>query len=361
MDKQIDGIWKYLVVLLVFGLVSAACTPTDEEPPQIGLLLPELATTRYETQDRPAFEAKVRELCPLCQVTSLNADGDAAVQERQADQLIAAGIDVLVLDPVNSAEAASIVEKARNAGIPVISYDRLVADANVDYFVSFEGEMIGQLQAEGLAAAMGAIGAPDGIIVVVNGSADDNNAVSLSKGAHLVLDSSMLAIAEEFWVPGWVPDDARALFADVIQSLGPDGFQGVFVANDGMAGGVITAMKDAGIDPTTVPVTGQDAELAAIQRLLSGEQSMTVYKALGEEAGKAAELAVLLAQGDVPPPGFVVNKVNNGYKDVDGVLLTPVAVTIDNIAETVVADGFWSLSDICVGAYAAMCVEAGLQ
>ena len=361
MDKQIDGIWKYVVVLLVFGLVSAACTPTDEEPPQIGLLLPELATTRYETQDRPAFEAKVRELCPECQVTSLNADGDQAVQERQADQLIAAGIDVLVLDPVNSAEAAPIVEKARDEGIPVISYDRLVADANVDYFVSFDGELVGRLQAESLLAAMGAIGAPDGTIVVVNGSPDDNNAVLFNRGAHLVLDTSPLAIAEEFWVPGWVPDDARTLFAEVIQSLGPDGFQGVYVANDGMAGGVIAAMKEAGIDPATVPVTGQDAELAAIQRLLSGEQSMTVYKALAEEASKAAELAVILAQGDVPDPGFVVNKVNNDFKDVDGVLLTPVAVTIDNIADTVVADGFWSLGEICVGAYAAMCVEAGLQ
>jgi D-xylose transport system substrate-binding protein len=360
-NQHTRGAWKYVVVLLLLAMAAVACTPVDEEPAQIGLLLPELATARYETQDRPAFEAKVRELCPECQVTSLNAAGDAAVQERQADQLIAAGIDVLVLDPVNSAEAATIVTKARDEGIPVISYDRLVADANLDYFVSFDGQAVGRLQAEGLIGAMGAVGAPDGIIVMVNGSPDDNNAVEFNRGAHLVLDTSLLTIAEEFWVPGWGPDDARALFADVIEKLGPDGFQGVYVANDGMAGGVIAAMREAGIDPTAVPVTGQDAELAAIQRLLKGEQAMTVYKALAEEAGKAAELAVILSRGEAPEPGFVVNKVNNVFKDVDGVLLTPVAVTVDNIADTVVADGFWSIDEICVGEYDALCTAAGLK
>lgn len=360
-SKHTRGAWQYVVLLLLLGMVAAACTPVDEPPPQIGLLLPELATARYETQDRPAFEKKVRELCPECQITSLNADGDAAVQERQADQLIAAGIDVLVLDPVSSAGAAPIVVKAKDEGIPVISYDRLVADANLDYFVSFDGQAVGRLQAESLVAAMGSIGASDGVIVVVNGSPDDNNAVQFNQGARLVLDTSLLTIAEEFWVPGWVPDDARSLFAEVIERLGPDGFQGVYVANDGMAGGVIAAMKDAGIDPTTVPVTGQDAELAAIQRLLKGEQVMTVYKALAEEAGKAAELAVILAQGDAPEPGFVVNKVNNEFKDVDGVLLTPVAVTVDDIAETVIADGFWSIDEICIGEYDALCSAAGLK
>jgi D-xylose transport system substrate-binding protein len=348
-------------VLLLVGLVAAACSPEEPAPPQIGLLLPELATARYETQDRPAFEAKVQELCPECRVTSLNADGDQSTQMSQAEQLIAAGLDVLVLDPVNSAEAAPIVEMAADKAIPVISYDRLVADADIDYFVSFDGVVVGQLQAEALLTDMASIGAATGTIVMVNGSPDDNNAVLFNRGAHLILDTSTVGIVEEFWVPGWGPDDARRLFSEVIEELGPDGFDGVYVANDGMAGGVIAALEEAGIDPTTVPITGQDAELAAIQRLLDGTQSMTVYKALADEAAKAAELAVILARGDAPEPGFVVNKVNNNFKDVDGVLLTPVSVIVENIAETVVADGFWSIEEICAGEYQSLCAAAGLQ
>ncbi|MDJ0959804.1 MAG: substrate-binding domain-containing protein [Acidimicrobiia bacterium] len=361
MRKQGATRWRYVGLLLLFGLVAAACTPSDPAPPKIGLLLPELATARYETQDRPAFEARVAELCPECRVTSLNADNDPLTQMSQAEQLIAAGIDVLVLDPVNSAEAAPMVEMAKAEGIPVISYDRLVADANLDYFVSFDGVVVGQLQAEELLTQMASIGAATGNIVMVNGSPDDNNAVLFNRGAHLVLDTAPVGIVEEFWVPGWGPDDARKLFADVIDEIGPDGFDAVYVANDGMAGGIIAALEEAGIDPTTVPITGQDAELAAIQRLLDGTQSMTVYKALADEAAKAAELAVILARGEAPDPGFVVNKVNNDFKDVDGVLLTPVAVTIDTIAETVVADGFWSIEEICAGEYQSLCAAAGLQ
>ena len=254
-----------------------------------------------------------------------------------------------------------MVEMAKAEGIPVISYDRLVADANLDYFVSFDGVVVGQLQAEELLTQMASIGAATGNIVMVNGSPDDNNAVLFNRGAHLVLDTAPVGIVEEFWVPGWGPDDARKLFADVIDEIGPDGFDAVYVANDGMAGGIIAALEEAGIDPTTVPITGQDAELAAIQRLLDGTQSMTVYKALADEAAKAAELAVILARGEAPDPGFVVNKVNNDFKDVDGVLLTPVAVTIDTIAETVVADGFWSIEEICAGEYQSLCAAAGLQ
>ena len=361
MKKQGATRWRYVGVLLLLGLVAAACTPSDPAPPKIGLLLPELATARYETQDRPAFEARVAELCPECRVTSLNADNDPLTQMSQAEQLIASGIDVLVLDPVNSAEAAPMVEMAKEEGIPVISYDRLVADANLDYFVSFDGVVVGQLQAEELLTQMASIGAATGNIVMVNGSPDDNNAVLFNRGAHLVLDTAPIGIVEEFWVPGWGPDDARKLFADVIDEIGPDGFDAVYVANDGMAGGIIAALEEAGIDPTTVPITGQDAELAAIQRLLDGTQSMTVYKALADEAAKAAELAVILARGEAPEPGFVVNKVNNDFKDVDGVLLTPVAVTIDTIAETVVADGFWSIEEICAGEYQSLCAAAGLQ
>lgn len=361
MRRQRSTVRSSLVLLLLLGLVAGACTPTAEAPPHIGLMLPELTTARYETQDRPAFEEKVRELCPECRVTSVNAGGDQSNQAAQLDELIAAGIDVLVLDPVNSAEAGPLVDTARDNGIPTISYDRLVSGVDVSYFVSFDGVEVGRLQAEALLTELAAIGASTGSVVMVNGSPDDNNAVLFNEGAHLVLDNSTLTIVSEFWTPGWVPDEARRLFAEVIQELGPDGFDGVYVANDGMAGGVIAALREAGIDPATVPITGQDAELPAIQRLLDGSQSMTVYKNLADEAASAAELAVILARGDAPDPGFVVNKINNGFKDVDGVLLTPETVTVENIADTIIADGFWSVEQICTGDFEALCVQAGLR
>lgn len=356
MKQQVSRVLRYVALGLVIGLVAAACTPEEAEPPHIGLLLPELATARYETQDRPAFEAAVQELCPECRVTSVNADGDAAVQARQVDQLIAAGMTVMVLDPVNSAEAAPLVEKAQDEGIFVISYDRLVADADIDYFVSFDGVKVGQLQAEAL------LGAGGGEVILINGSPDDNNAVLFSEGAHLLLDTSSIAgIALEFDTPRWDYAISRTSMQEALETLGNDGFDAVLAANDGIAASVITVLEEAGLDPTQIPITGQDAELDAVRRLLTGEQFMTVYKPLSDLAAKAAELAVILGRGESTEPGFVVNTVNNGFEDVDGVLLDPIAVTVDNIADTIVADGFWPVADICAGEVAAACAEAGLQ
>jgi D-xylose transport system substrate-binding protein len=135
----------------------------------------------------------------------------------------------------------------------------------------------------------------------------------------------------------------------------------VHAANDGTGGGAIAAMKGNGIDPTTRPTTGQDAELAAIQRILIGEQFMTVYKAIKPEAEAAAELAVALARGEEPPADLVTDEVDNGLEQVPSVLLTPVAVTKDNIQDTIIKDGFWKASEICTGKYQAACEEAGVQ
>jgi D-xylose transport system substrate-binding protein len=146
-----------------------------------------------------------------------------------------------------------------------------------------------------------------------------------------------------------------------ITSLGNDGFVGVYAANDGTAGGAIAAMKSAGIDPSTRPTTGQDAELAAIQRILVDEQYMTVYKAIKPEAEAAAQLAVALVRGEDPPSGLVNGEVDNGMEQVPSVLLTPVAVTKDNIQDTVVKDGFWTADQICTGRYAQACQQAGIE
>jgi D-xylose transport system substrate-binding protein len=324
----------------------------------IALLLPESKTARYESQDRPNFEKKVKELCSDCDIIYSNADQDAAKQQQQAEAAITKGAKVLVLDPVDAASAGAIVNRAKQSSIPVVSYDRLITDADIDYYISFDNERVGKLQGDSLVKKLKDDG-KSGSIVMINGAPTDNNATLFKKGAHSVIDSSGFKVAKEYDTPDWSPDKAQQEMEQAITALGNDGFVGVYAANDGTAGGAIAAMKGNGIDPKKIPTTGQDAELAAIQRILIGEQYMTVYKAIKPEAEQAAELAVALAKGEEPPAAK--DKVNNGMKDVPSILLTPVAVTKDNINDTIVKDQFWSPDEICTGKYASACKEAGIQ
>jgi D-xylose transport system substrate-binding protein len=325
----------------------------------IALLLPENKTARYETQDKPLFEAKVKELCPDCEVLYSNANQDATQQQSQAEAALTNGADVLVLDPVDFASAGPMVQAANDAGVPVISYDRLITDANIDYYISFDNEKVGQLQGQALLDAMEANGKTGGTIVMINGAPTDNNAKEFKAGAHSVLDGKV-KIGAEFDTPDWSPDKAQTEMDQAITKLGKDGFQGVYAANDGTAGGAVAAMKGAGIDPTTIPTTGQDAEVAAIQRILVGQQTITIYKDYNQEAPLAAELAVAALRGETPE-GITLVNVNNGLKDVPSIILDPVAVTIDNINDTVIADGLWKVSDICTAAYADACKQAGIE
>jgi D-xylose transport system substrate-binding protein len=312
---------------------------------KIALLLPETKTARYETQDRPLFEAKVKELAPDAQLIYSNANQDSAAQQSQADAALTNGATVLVLDPVDSAAAASIVTKANAAKVPVISYDRLILNSKVDYYVSFDNEQVGKLQGQALLDKLTKDGNAGKTIVMINGAPTDNNAKLFKAGAHSVLDGKV-KIGAEFDTPDWSPDKAQTEMDQAITKLGKAGFVGVYCANDGTCGGAIAAMKGAGIDPKTRPSTGQDAELAGIQRILLGEQYMTIYKAIKQEANTAAELAVALGKGTGVPSGMTLSKVNNGQIDVPSVLLTPVAVTAANIKDTVVADGFWTTQQI---------------
>jgi D-xylose transport system substrate-binding protein len=356
------------LVPVALALALPACGGDDETPAAgtsdgggtIALLLPESKTTRYETQDRPNFERRLKELCAECRVFYQNADQDAAKQQRQVEAAITEGADVLVLDPVDSASAASLAQRAKDRGIPVISYDRLISGAPLDYYVSFDNEEVGRLQARSLLDALKAQGDEDGSIVMINGAPTDNNATLFKRGAHAVLDDSEVKIAREYDTPDWSPDAAQREMEQAIAALGRAGFDGVYAANDGTAGGAIAAMKAAGVDPSERPVTGQDAELAAIQRIIAGEQYMTVYKAIKQEAETAAELSVALLRDEQPDPGLVDRQVDNGQAEIPSVLLKPVAVTQDNVKDTVVADGFWSVDQICTQRYASACDKAGL-
>jgi D-xylose transport system substrate-binding protein len=328
---------------------------------KIALLLPETKTTRYEAKDRPSFEAKVKELCSDCEIIYSNADQDPAKQQTQVEAAITQGAKVIVLDPVDSASAATMVASAKQANIPVISYDRLITDApDLDYYISFDNEKVGQLQGEALTKKLEEDGA-EGDIVMINGSPTDNNATLFKKGAHSVIDGSPFKVAKEFDTPDWSPDKAQAFMDQQITALGKDGFVGVYAANDGTAGGAIAAMKGAGLDVTKIPTTGQDAELAAIQRILVGEQYMTVYKAIAPEAEAAATLAVALVRGEEPPSGLVNGETDNGALAVPSVLLEPISVTKENVKDTVVADEFVEVADLCEGEFAEACTEAGIE
>jgi D-xylose transport system substrate-binding protein len=362
-----------LSVATVLALGLAACGGDDDSSTSggggggdgggggktIALLLPETKTTRYEEKDRPLFEAKVKELCPDCKVFYQNASQDANKQQQQADAAITKGASVLVLDAVDVASVGPIVQHANQKNIPVIAYDRLIPDQDIAFYVSFDNVKQGRVQAQSL---LDKLGSADGkSIVMVNGAPTDPSAGDYKKGAHQVFDKSGLKIAKEFDTPDWSPDKAQTEMEQSITALGKDGFAGVYSANDGMAGGIIAAMKGNGVDPQSKPVTGGDSEAAAIQRILTGEQLSTIYLAIKQQAETSAQLAVAAAQGKMDPDGLAKDKVDNGAKQVDSVLLDPIAVTKDNIQDTVIKDGFLTVDEICTGKYQAACKEAGIQ
>lgn len=315
----------------------------------IALLLPESKTTRYEAFDRPLFEAKVKELCADCNVVYFNADQDEAKQQQQVDSAISQGAKVLVLDPVNGAGAGGMVKSAQSSGATVIAYDRFIQDA--DYYMSFDNETVGKMQAEALVSAMGG----SGNILMLNGAPTDPNAAQFKAGAHSVLDGSGVKILAEYDNPDWSPDNAQQWTTDQLGKTPANQIQGIYAANDGQAGGVVAALTGAGVAKDALPpITGQDAELAAIQRIVAGEQAMTIYKPIKIEADKAAEVSVNLVNGKD------VGKTTD-FQGVPSFIFDPIVVKRDNINDTVVKDGFYKADQICTAEYAEACTAAGIK
>jgi D-xylose transport system substrate-binding protein len=339
---------------------SAASTSSSAKGGTIALLLPETKTTRYELHDRPSFEAKVKALCPSCKIDYANANQDPARQQQQAEAAITNGAKVLVLDAVDAKTAIATVNRAKQSNIPVIAYDRLITGAPIKYYVSFDNVKVGKLQAQTLVDKIGSAGKGKSV-VMINGSPTDPSAGDYKKGAHSVLDSAQVKIGKEYDTPDWSPDKAQREMEQAVTALGKSNIVGVYSANDGMASGAIAAMKGNGIDPKTLPTTGQDSEVAAIQRILVGEQYMTIYLAIKKQAETSAELAVDLLQGKQPPAGMLNAKVDNGAGKVDSVLLAPTAVMKDNIKDTIIKDDFLKPSEICTAKYASACQAAGIS
>ncbi|MFK3728693.1 sugar ABC transporter substrate-binding protein [Streptomyces sp. NPDC088090] len=315
---------------------------------KIGLLLPENKAARYEALDKPQFERAVKRACMDCEVVYGNAASDVVKQKQQFDQLVADGVKVIALASVDAAKAAGWVAEAKGKGVKVVAYDRAIQGA--DAYVSHDNYKVGELQGEALLAALGDKAA-SARVVMINGDEKDPNAALFKKGAHMALDDRVGKIAYE--ASGeWDPKVAGEKMTAAVSSVGKDKIGAVYSANDGMAGGIVTSLENAGIKG--IPVGGQDAEVAGIQRIVAGTQTFTIYKSPLDLAPKAAEFAVDLLMG-VPVHAQTMT---------DGVpsnLLDPVVVDRTNIQSTVIKDGIYKAADICTADLAAECAELGIE
>ncbi|MEZ3179244.1 substrate-binding domain-containing protein [Streptomyces pimonensis] len=353
------------VMLAGCGVLNATGSSDDASPGKgdditVGLLLPEKTNTRYEQFDYPIFKAKVESLTnKKGTVEYANAEADADKQASQMQQMIDDKVDVIVLDPVDAHGIGDSVRKAKDAGIPVIAYDRL-AEGPIDAYISFDNGLVGEVQGRSLLESLGETAVTDKI-VMMNGSPTDPNAKQF-KASALSEFKDKVTIAKSYDTEDWKPENAQANMAEAINAIGAGEIRAVYSANDGMAGGIVKALKAAGVTELP-PITGQDAELAAVQRILVGEQYMSVYKSYPDEAESAAEMAVAKVQGKgIQFDALTRDRVNSPTdRDVPAQLVPVVALTKDNIEETVIADGIYKVSDICTAEFAAACEAAGLK
>lgn len=337
---------------------AAGCASQDSgsgggggDDAKIAFLMPDLASTRYELYDAPLFKAKMKELCGGCSVLYQNADSDAAKQQQQATSALAQGVSVIVIDPVDSAAAASIVRMAQSRDVEVIAYDRPIPQAKADYYVSFDNEKIGAMIGRSLVEHLKAEKAEGGILQV-NGSPTDAAAGLIKKGIHSSVDGGGFEALAEYDTPGWQPSKAQEWVSGQISKFRGK-IAGVVAANDGTAGGTIAAFKAAGED--VPPVTGNDAELAAAQRIIKGDQYNTISKPIKTVAEAAAVAAHTFVQGDVP-------KGNATLFDTPSELFTPAVVTRENIKEVLFGrNGPLKPSEACTAEYAAECAELGIK
>jgi len=342
------------------ALTMAACGKAggdkgSSKDKSIGLLLPENATTRYEKFDKPLIEAKIKALCSDCTVSYDNAAGDPQKQVQQVNTMITKGVKVLILDAQDSVAIQSSVEAAVKKGIKVIAYDRL-AQGPISAYVSYDNEKIGELQGQALLDAMGPNATPSSKIVMIDGDPADPNAAMFKAGAHKILDGKVNIAYEQSGL--WKDTVANQKVTAAITQLGKSAIKGVYSANDGMAGGIATALKGAGI---SVPLTGQDAELAGVQRILAGTQAATIYKPYKPEADATAEIAVDLLEGKDFKSIADTTATSGSGQNVPAHLIGATSVTKANIKDTVIKDGLYTVAQVCTPEFAAACQAAGIQ
>jgi len=305
-------------------------------PPVIGFSLDSLVVERWK-RDVEVFTRSARDLG--AEVILEVADQDPAVQERQVRSLLGRGIDVLVIVPNDADRLSAVVSEARDRGVPVLSYDRLVRRAGVNLYISFDNEKVGSLMAEAVAKAM-----PSGGYVIINGARSDNNAVLLNRGIHKVLDpriaSGKIRLVAEIWPDSWDSDKARIGLEEVI-ARDPN-IHAVIAGNDMLADAAIRVLSENRL-VGKVKVAGQDADLAACQRIAEGSQQATVYKPIDQLALKAAGFAIMLAKGEAVGTEA---RIDDGLGEVPYIRLEPTLVTKELLRATVIKDGFHTEDDV---------------
>lgn len=338
---------KLLIFVITAMLVAAGCVcgpgqscgqeKDPNRPIRIGLSMDTLKEERWQ-HDRDLFVARARELG--AEVLVQAANGDDRVQTQQAENLLTQGVDVLVVIPHNSEVAASIVQSAKRQCVPVLSYDRLIRNSDVDLYISFDNVKVGELQAKYLLDR-----APRGNYVLIGGAPTDNNALLFRKGQMNILQTAIdrgdIKVVTDQWAKDWQASEALKHTENALTQAN-NNVTAVVASNDATAGGAVQALAAQGL-AGRVLVSGQDADLAGVQRVIDGTQSMTIYKAIRPLATRASEAAVALARGqNIPTNG----NVENGAKEVPSILLEPVVVDRSNVVDTVIKDGYHKLEAV---------------
>ena len=332
-----------LAVSVLIGLVivrgsaaqgGAASASSGPKVVKIGLSLDTLKEARW-AKDRDAFVTRAKELG--AEVTVLSANSDDTRQVADVESLITSKVDVIVIVPHDGKAMAKGVEVAGKAGIPVIAYDRIITDSALDLYMTFDNEHVGELQGQYILEKLK--GTKPIRLVRIYGSRTDNNAVLFKNGQDKALKdaiaSGAVQVVHEDWADDWKPDNAKRIMNAALTKHGK-GIDAVLASNDTTALGAIQALKEEGLAGKVV-VTGQDAELVAVQSIVAGQQSMSIYKPVKALARRAAEVAVALATGK---PVIAKAELNNGKREVPTILLDVVTVTKENVDSTVVKDGF---------------------
>jgi D-xylose transport system substrate-binding protein len=338
---------------LAFG--ASMANAQDISGSTVAFLMPDQGSTRYEQHDHPGFVAEMKKLCESCKLLYLNADGDAAKQQQQFNSVIAQGAKVVVLDPVDSSAAASLVHNAQGQGVKVIAYDRPIPSAKADFYVSFDNKGIGKAIAASLVdhlkaknvSAEGDVG-----VLQINGSPTDAAAGLIKEGSHDGLKTGAYKTLAEFDTPNWLPSNAQQWAAGQIARFG-NKIVGVVAANDGTGGGAIAAFKAAGVDPVPT-VTGNDATIAALQLIIAGDQYNTISKPSEIVAAAAANVAVQLLKKETP-------KAETMLYDTPSQLFVPAVVTQENLKAEIIDKKIQTAAELCTGRYADGCKKLGIQ
>lgn len=325
------------ILLLICCAVAFFSTPSFAKGVKIGMVLDDLRVERWQ-KDRDIFVEQAESLGAKVYVQSAN--GNESVQISQIENMISKGVNVLVIIPTNGEVLGNVIADAKRDGIKVLAYDRLIKNADIDLYVSFDNVKVGEMQATALVKE-----APKGKYFMIGGAPTDNNAHMFRQGQMNIIkplvDKGDIEIVGDQWADSWLPENALKIMENGL-TANKNNIDAVVASNDGTAGGAIQALSAQGLAGKVV-ISGQDADLAAVQRIVKGTQTMTVYKPIKSLATESAKLAIKLAKDEKIEASTTLD---NGKKSVPSLLLAPIAVTKENLDATVIADGFHKKEDV---------------